>query len=100
MSNSTSFNHSTLAEIQELHRQGLSEDEIVERVKTKLNDSLLKRSFGYEVEEVKTFIQKNGNNEVKKIEKKTKHIPADIKAIELTKKIIEELQGNKQTKLF
>ncbi|MFX0136113.1 MAG: hypothetical protein ACFFDN_20905, partial [Candidatus Hodarchaeota archaeon] len=49
---------------------------------TKHIESLLVRKCkGYEVEETKTYIQKNGDKETKKIEKINKHIPSSDVAI-------------------
>jgi len=43
-------------------------------------NALLKRAIGYEVEEVKTYIEDTSSGKKKKVEKTTKHIPADVTA--------------------
>lgn len=43
-------------------------------------NALLKRAIGYEVEEVKTYIEDTGSGKKKKIEKTIKHVPADVTA--------------------
>ncbi len=78
------FLHSEREDIARWIKDGLTVDEINLRIKAKLNDSLLKRALGYDIEEVKTYVQHGRTGESKKIEKKRKHIPADIKAIEET----------------
>src|SRR5699024_11840674 len=42
--------------------------------------ALLRRALGYEYEEVKTFIEEVDGKKKKKIEKVTRHIPADMGA--------------------
>lgn len=43
-------------------------------------NALLKRALGYEIEEVKTYIEDTGDKKRKRIEKTIKHIPPDVTA--------------------
>lgn len=53
--------------------------EVIDR---QVENALLKKALGYEYEEVKTYIEKDGaGNEKKKIEKTIKHIAPDATAI-------------------
>ena len=41
-------------------------------------NALLKRALGYEIEEVKTYMEDAGDRQRKRIEKTIKHIPPDV----------------------
>lgn len=51
--------------------------EVVDR---EVENALLKRALGYEYEEVKTLIEEVDGKKKKKVEKTTKHVPADVSA--------------------
>lgn len=51
--------------------------EVVDR---EVENALLKRALGYEYEEVKTLIEEVDGKKKKKVEKITKHVPADVTA--------------------
>jgi len=51
-----------------------------EVVDIEVENALLKRALGYEYEEVKTLIEEVDGKRKKKIEKTTKHVPADVSA--------------------
>lgn len=52
-----------------------------EVVDFEVENALLKRALGYEYEETKTYIEKDGNGkERKKIEKTVRHMPPDVTA--------------------
>lgn len=51
-----------------------------EVVDIEVENALLRRALGYEYEEVKTFIEEVDGKKKKKIEKVTRHIPADMGA--------------------
>ena len=53
--------------------------EVVDRL---VENALLKRAIGYEYEEVKTYIEKDGTGkERKRVEKTTKHMAGDVTAM-------------------
>ncbi len=64
---------------------------------TEIENALIKRALGYEYEEVKTYIKRQGDKEVKHIEKVQKHMPADVGAcaILLKNKAPDEYTDNK-----
>lgn len=51
-----------------------------EVVDIEVENALLKRALGYEYEEVKTLIEEVDGKKKKKVEKVTKHVPADVSA--------------------
>lgn len=51
-----------------------------EVVDIEVENALLKRAMGYEYEEVKTYIEETDGKKKKKVEKTTKHVPADVTA--------------------
>lgn len=54
---------------------------ISEKEVKKIKEALYKRAIRYEVQETKEYIQKKSTGEeVKKIERTTRHIPPDTKA--------------------
>ena len=64
---------------------------------TEIENALIKRALGYEYEEVKTYIKREGDKEIKHIEKVQKHMPADVGAcaILLKNKAPDEYTDNK-----
>lgn len=51
-----------------------------EVVDIEVENALLKRALGYEYEEVKTLIEEVDGKKKKKVEKVTRHVPADVSA--------------------
>src|SRR5690625_4736703 len=51
-----------------------------EVIDIEVENALLKRAIGYEYEEVKTLIEEVDGKKKKKVEKTTKHVPADVSA--------------------
>lgn len=62
-------------------------------VREELKQALYKRAMGYEVEETKVIVSKDGRPI--RIEKTKKHIPSDIKAMLALKKLFGDINANK-----
>ena len=62
-------------------------------VREELKQALYKRAMGYEVEETKVIVSKDGRPI--RIEKTKRHIPPDIKAMLALKKLFGDINANK-----
>lgn len=95
------FIHSDVDEVKQWLDSEMPAEEIICRLRTKLNDALIKKSLGYDVEEVKTQIRNDQSSTVKMIEKRTKHFPPDVRAIEKLMEILDQYENEKgQLSLF
>lgn len=61
---------------------------------SELRGALVKRAMGYEYEEVTTFIKQQGGNQVQTVEKRRKHQPPDVAALNLALKNYDETWHN------
>ncbi len=61
-------------------------------VRKEMREALYKRAMGYEVEETKVIVSKDGRPV--RIEKTKRHIPADIKAMIAYKKMFGDINAD------